>query len=352
MKEVNNNIIIYEIYNVLLKYIGGKLDSDIFKQINDDLGFFRTNYRSTGDSIITFQNVDYIEIKKKCAETLYSCSPATFLNKGIFYWKGKEIYFQKGDYILKCINIFSEDMLIQTNIKDLFFIRSFLFYLIQTILIKKNIAFLHASAIAKQGRATLLPAWGHTLKTSLAFHFVDKGYKLYGDDLVCVTTDQRVLSFPISTIIFDYDMKNCPFFADKSIRINQINSKNRYLTPISNLLHARQIGSEADISKIVFLRRWTGNRIKFESCTSTIESLLSVLHNELAYLFSFHNLFSYIARSNGEHIINLYLEIKKIFIKAFRDIPCYTLYIPGYTKLDFKEIVSVVEELESKKGIS
>jgi len=341
----------YGIYNTLLKYVG-ELDSEIFKQINNDFSFFRTSYRFAGKSILTFQCVDHIEIKKKGVETFYSYSPATFLHKGIFYWKGSEIYFQKGKCILKCTNIFSEDTLVQTNIKNLFFIRSFLFYLILTRLITKNIVFIHASAIAKQGRSILLPGWGHSLKTSLAFHFVDRGYKFYGDDLICVTTNQRLLSFPISTIIFDYDMKNCPFLADKSIKVNKVSSKARYLTPISKLLNAQQIGDKADISKIVFLRRWTKNSIRFERCTSIIESLLSILHNELAFLFSFHNLFSYIARSKGEDVFNLYYEIKNIFVKTFRDIPCYTLYIPKHPKVDFEEIVNIVAQLESKKRIN
>lgn len=77
---------------------------------------------------------------------------------------------------------------------------------IQTLLLRQKLCFVHAASIAIEGHGILLPGWGGTGKTSAIVSLLKEvpGASFLGDDYTIVACDGRLLSFPKAFFIYPY----------------------------------------------------------------------------------------------------------------------------------------------------
>lgn len=135
-------------------------------------------------------------------------------------------------------------------------------------LLERNVLFMHAAGVARDGRAFVFPAHGGTGKTTLALALVNHGFELLGDDLLMVETNSGIV-YPYARPLhlFAYNLKSLPVpFALKSIIrfkdvlrffLNLITNE-KFL--ISTRAHVEDIlsvrfGKSSMIERIVFLTR-------------------------------------------------------------------------------------------------
>ncbi len=78
-------------------------------------------------------------------------------------------------------------------------------------MLTKRLLMLHASAIGADDEVYLFSGDSGAGKTSLAFRFLNKGYRFLGDDLVFVSSEQKVLSYPKRVHYFSYLKDKNPF---------------------------------------------------------------------------------------------------------------------------------------------
>jgi len=81
---------------------------------------------------------------------------------------------------------------------------------IRHLLLQKGITFVHASGISIEGQGIIFPAWGGTGKTNIVIQFLQDGADYLGDDLVLVSSDDKIYAFPESITMFDYNFKMFP----------------------------------------------------------------------------------------------------------------------------------------------
>jgi len=82
----------------------------------------------------------------------------------------------------------------------------YVFPIIQWLLLKKRYSFVHAAAVAIDGRGVLLPGWGGTGKTSAIICLLKEvpGTSFLGDDYTILGSDGRLLSFPKAFFVYPY----------------------------------------------------------------------------------------------------------------------------------------------------
>ena len=80
---------------------------------------------------------------------------------------------------------------------------------------ERGMTFVHCSAVAKDGRSFLFPAWGGVGKTSLMSHFLAHGWKYICDDLTVMDRRGHIHHFPIPMHIYRYHRNVCPAMTDR-----------------------------------------------------------------------------------------------------------------------------------------
>jgi|GEM_PF-6359314 len=94
---------------------------------------------------------------------------------------------------------------------DLYFLYNFI---VEPLLIiwaaKNNILYVHASALAKNGKAHAFIAWRHTGKTSSIFSMAGEKIKFMGDDF-CVISNSKLYLYPKNINIFSYNFESYPW---------------------------------------------------------------------------------------------------------------------------------------------
>lgn len=90
----------------------------------------------------------------------------------------------------------------------LHYLKRFIFYLymplVELILLKNNSSFAHCSAIEKQGRAVLFPAWGGVGKTSIMSRYLDEGWRFLSDDSCVIDANGTASIHPLPMHIYKY----------------------------------------------------------------------------------------------------------------------------------------------------
>jgi len=104
--------------------------------------------------------------------------------------------------------------------------------MIEFLLSRQNICFLHAGAAARDGKALLLPGRGSTLKTTALMHLMREGWDFLADDLVALqpATDSdpaRLLTYPTAIGFFDYFYR---YAADEKVSVPRMIGALRHLS--------------------------------------------------------------------------------------------------------------------------
>lgn len=189
--------------------------------------------------------------------------------------------------------------------------------ILQLLFIEMNVTLVHAAAVEnREGKVILFPAFGGAGKTSILGELVrKKGYRLLGDDLVCVTKDGKCFSYPRSFILYGYHkgifpevferfhlsevksqlknfiVENMPFkgvlksLLGKSqlgIKTKSIAFKHLAAIPVKEIFGREKILDFGTIQQVLFLQRYNGNGIKLETITKKDLSrrLFSIIHHE------------------------------------------------------------------------
>ncbi len=71
----------------------------------------------------------------------------------------------------------------------------------------RGAAFVHASAVAREGTGYLFPAWAHTGKTNVALTFLKAGYDYMADDWCFVDSSGDIRAYPRWLNLFDYNFR-------------------------------------------------------------------------------------------------------------------------------------------------
>jgi len=86
------------------------------------------------------------------------------------------------------------------------------------VMVERGMTFVHCSAVAKDGRSFLFPAWGGVGKTSLMSHFLANGWNYICDDLTVMDREGNIHHFPIPMHIYRYHKKVCPAMTESMER--------------------------------------------------------------------------------------------------------------------------------------
>ncbi|KAA0231875.1 hypothetical protein EDS67_00310 [candidate division KSB1 bacterium] len=204
----------YQIHDLVNVVVDARVDDKIVKQIDFQIGYFRSNLRS---DIAPYQIVvkpfEDFQASSECdlhTFHLVKGIPGKCLidnNARLAFVKQKQgytIYTDRG----VLINLF-----------------------IQFFLIEQGISLIHAAAIAdRYGCVTLLPGAGGVGKTALLGYMVkEHNYRLLGDDIIGLNDQGYCLAFPRSFVLKEYHQSVYPeIFQRLNINIQQ--EKQRKLT--------------------------------------------------------------------------------------------------------------------------
>lgn len=122
------------------------------------------------------------------------------ISNGQFYFDcHRKIKVEKNDNGFIC-KIYVED-------ESIFTLNPFIHYDLSLL----GFTFLHSAALSFKGNAIVFPAFGGIGKTALLSSFDDKDdYKIMGDDLNILSSDNTIISFSRAFILYDYHKKMFP----------------------------------------------------------------------------------------------------------------------------------------------
>lgn len=236
------------------------------------------------------KKIDYSKTRE-IEKDIYCCDEYFYdANKGV------KIYFETKDC---CV--------IETNQEC----NEWLVIMLQIMLLKNNLSFIHAAAIEKEQNGYLLPSWGGVGKTACVAKLLKNGYKLLGDDLNIINIKGKILGFPKKFVLYFYHKELFPKVFEKySVKCNSIFNKfyNKIIPNVKKVLRktpsilafARRhnpqsikvspfeifskddIVKEANIKQIVWLERnIANNEYKDEESLKIASKAIAVTLNEL-----------------------------------------------------------------------
>ncbi|MBS1369491.1 MAG: hypothetical protein HPZ91_05980 [Lentisphaeria bacterium] len=118
--------------------------------------------------------------------------------------KGWKYYIRYGCDLETCM---AKRFLINLMLPVLFF-----------VMVRRGMTFVHCSAVCREDRTLLFPAWGGVGKTSLMSHFLSHGWDYICDDLAVMDRSGEIHHFPIPMHIYRYHKKVCPAMTDSMER--------------------------------------------------------------------------------------------------------------------------------------
>lgn len=215
---------------------------------------------------------------------------------------------------------------------------SYILYMIEPLFDWKDRCFIHAGAVAKNGKAILFPASGGVGKTRSVLELLKKGYWYLSDDWLIIG-NKKAYIYPKSLHIFDYNLK------DKEIRKKVLGWKSGFymayfgfLDSIKDLFNNRYINiivdrikpcfnvdirklypntkviSSADIDQVYYL---TKHKEKINS-EKLAEKMALMNKIERAYFYEEYNKFAFF-NGKSRKIERKFSLDRKIILNSVRD---------------------------------
>lgn len=135
-------------------------------------------------------------------------------------------------------------------------------------LLERDVLFMHAAGVSRDGKAYVFPAHGGTGKTTLALSLARQGFDLMGDDLLMVDLRSgTVHPYARPLHLFTYNLKTLrvPIRLHAAIRIKDLLRSGLYLFTgqrflIATRAHVDELlqvhfGKPSKLARIIFLRR-------------------------------------------------------------------------------------------------
>jgi hypothetical protein len=93
----------------------------------------------------------------------------------------------------------------------IYYVKRFVYYvympMVQLALMREGASLAHCSAIEKDGKAILFPAWGGVGKTSIMSRYLDDGWRFISDDSCVIRNDGTAYTHPLPLHIYKYHEK-------------------------------------------------------------------------------------------------------------------------------------------------
>ncbi len=210
-----------------------------------------------------------------------------------------------------------------------------------------DMTFIHCSAVVRNGRALMFPAWGGVGKTSLLSHFVKNGWKYLCDDLAGVTADGRLRHIPLPMHIYKYHSLVCPDMTERMeqgmtpAELNLWRRAAHWVAPDklvrwvepTRVWGAENIVREAPLFTVIHMQRDNGRgeiELTESSAAAVARQTTSTIVNELKSLPA---LASYPNAVSGTDVLpdlgTTLARAESITRRAFAEIPVFNMRLPG-----------------------
>jgi hypothetical protein len=224
--------------------------------------------------------------------------------------------------------------------------------MLQLALMRKGASLSHCSAIEKDGRAVLFPAWGGVGKTSIMSRFIDEGWRFISDDSCVICGDGSVFTHPLPMHIYKYHEKqssglvtrmleNSPLTDRLLWRVLSLFKKPdklvRWFPPVK-VFGREKLCESGNISRVVHLHRVEGLRnfrveqVKPIDIAKIMTSTIIDEINGLADIAIAAN--SVQTSAIIPDISQVYEKITGIYSKAFSSASCFMVTLPSSSNAD------------------
>jgi len=260
---------------------------------------------------------------------------------GLQYWGGNnKVYFQSGSIYKNLQKILISDLFSRTTFSFRSYnerhgIENIIKLLFQIKLLQKNCTLVHAAGLEKDGRGIIMSGWPRTGKSSSALRLAQrKEYNILGDDMVIISANGRIYSFP----------KRVGVFYKNNYHLDLTDSERRKLflkyaavkiTPPKFLRLDRSLRLElgrfsditegADLKEVYVVRKTKGElKAELEESVAVDKALTHVLNIFYHRPFAKRIFFAY-CLLNNENPLYFEEKTKEIIKDAFEGKQCYLL---------------------------
>lgn len=239
---------------------------------------------------------------------------------------------------------------------SIYYVKRFVYYIympmLQLALLRKGASLAHCSAIEKNGRAVIFPAWGGVGKTSIMSRFLDEGWRFVSDDSCVVCDDGTVFTHPLPMHIYKYHEKQSSGLVVQMLENSSLTDRLlwrvlslfkkpdklvRWIPPVKVFGHEK-LRDSGNISKVVHLHRVEGlanfrvEQVKPADIAKIMTSTIIDEINGLADIAIAAN--SVQTTSMVPDISQVYEKIAGIYSKAFSSAFCYMVTLPSSSNAD------------------
>jgi len=230
-------------------------------------------------------------------------------------------------------------------------LKRFIFYvympLVELVLLRNGSSLAHCSAVEKEGRAVLFPAWGGIGKTGLMSRYIDDGWDFLSDDSCAIAADGTAYIHPLPMHIYGYHEVQSGELVKKML--SQTNAFDkllwRFLAQVKKpdklvrwvradrVFGKDKIGTEGRITDVIHMHRYmqcstfelkSAQPVEVaELMTSTILDEINNLANMAIVLHSCQPVSSLVP-----DIADLHRRIADVYSSAFSKANSYTLAVP------------------------
>jgi len=236
-------------------------------------------------------------------------------------------------------------------------------FLIQIVLLQKNISVVHAAALEREGNVLLLPGTSGGGKTTICMSLIDKGYNFLGDNY-SILKDGEVYSYSSPLNIFSYNLvptiKNSLSkfqLFDLYARLLLYKLSGGYLKIFKKINPKNIINNISDhgkLSNVVFLVPSTGNDIALTEITKNLAIARLNINMKLEWVDIADIAESYSITNNS--IFDNYWELsRKALTKnlsAYKN-QYYELSVPTvYSDKGREKVIEILESLMAQSKVN
>jgi len=239
---------------------------------------------------------------------------------------------------------------------SIYYVKRFVYYIympmIQLALLRKGASLAHCSAIEKNGRAVIFPAWGGVGKTSIMSRFLDEGWRFISDDSSVICDDGSVFTHPLPMHIYKYHEKQSSGLVARMLENSPLTDRLLWRglslfkkpdtlvrwVPPEKVFGFEKLCESANIGRVVHLHRAEGLanfRVETVMPAELAKVMASTIMDEI------NGLSSIAIAVNSVQVSSIIPDISQVFGKiadiysmAFSSASCYMVTLPSSSNAD------------------
>jgi len=237
----------------------------------------------------------------------------------------------------------------------LHYVKRFVFYVympwVQMMLLQKGASFCHSSAIVRDGKGILFPAWGGVGKTGIMSLYLDQGWQFLSDDFCILDRQGGMYLHPMPMHVYKFHEIQCESLAQRMLA--GVTPQERFLWKLCSgwkkpdklvrwvspekVFGEDKLARQAQLSMIVQLQRCGDCRqIEIHPCPEeeAARSLTNILLDEINNIVEV-SMFTHSCMESDlvPNLSDLYQTIRDTYHSAFAGKPCYRVSIPYAAKM-------------------